>query len=470
MKNANPVWKFFVSVKLTVFLLLSLAATSVIGTVIPQNADPEAYFHKFGPFLFRLFEVLDIFDMYHAWWFQLLLLLLVTNIVVCSIDRLGATWKLVFPKKNVFSLARFENLRKNEQFSIEGLPGDLEGNYASLISKKFSRNQVEKTDDGFVVFAEKGRWTRLGVYVVHLSVILLIVGAIIGSLFGFEGFVNIPEGESVDSVRLRNTGRVQPLGFTIHNEDFDISFYDTGAPKEFRSSLTILENGQPVVKKDIIVNDPLRYRGISIFQASYGEMAPQKEAAHDFSVENIQLNFTIQASGMVYKRKARIGVPVDIPEGLGTFTVTAFNPAAEFRGQEIGAALNGVLSPAQGEPVDVLLPLHFPNFDKMRRGAVVIAVADQKKETFSPAKKENTIYYTGLEVNSDPGVWMVYSGFIIMIVGCFITFFMSHQQICINVARKGNKSVVRVMGTANKNKIGMQRRVEKIAEHLADMR
>ena len=85
MNNANPIWKFFVSVKLTVFLLLALAATSIIGTVIPQNADPDIYFHKFGPFLFRLFQVLDIFDMYQAWWFQVLLFLLIANIVVCSI-------------------------------------------------------------------------------------------------------------------------------------------------------------------------------------------------------------------------------------------------------------------------------------------------------------------------------------------------------------------------------------------------
>ena len=85
-------------------------------------------------------------------------------------------------------------------------------------------------------------------------------------------------------------------------------------------------------------------------------------------------------------------------------------------------------------------------------------------------KKANVRYYTGLEVNKDPGVLVVYSGFVIMIAGCFITFFMSHQQICIAVMRKGKKSDVRVMGMANKNKIGMQRQVEKIAEHLAKKR
>jgi cytochrome c biogenesis protein len=466
MKNTNPVWKFFVSVKLTVFLLLSLAVTSVIGTVIPQNADPEVYFHKFGSFLFRLFEVLDIFDMYHAWWFQLLLFLLITNIVVCSIDRLSATWKLVFPRNPTFKPARFEKLEKKERFFVKQMPDALESAYTSFTTKKYGRPQVDKTEKGFTVFAEKWRWTRLGVYIVHLSVILLIIGAIIGSLLGFKGFANISEGESVDHIRLRSNGQVQPLGFTIRCEDFDISFYDTGAPKEFRSSLTILENDQPMVKKDIIVNDPLRYKGISIFQASYGEMAPKKKPDEDFSTENIQLNFTIKASGMVYNRKAEIGKPMEIPEGLGTFTLMEFNPSAEFRGQNIGAALFGVLSPLEGEPKDVLLPLHFPNFDKMRRGAVVISVADQKKEAFSPMKKADVRYYTGLEVNKDPGVWVVYSGFIIMIVGCFITFFMSHQQLCIQVSRKGNGSEVRVMGIANKNKIGMQRKVEAIARHL----
>ena len=130
------------------------------------------------------------------------------------------------------------------------------------------------------------------------------------------------------------------------------------------------------------------------------------------------------------------------------------------------AALFGVLSPPQGEPVEILLPLHFPNFDKMRGGNVVVSVADQKKETFSPGGKEDIRYYTGLEMNKDPGVWVVYSGFIIMIAGCFITFFMSHQQFCIKVAPRKNGSSIAVMGIANRNKLGMQRKVEAIAKQL----
>ena len=54
-------------------LLLSLAATSIIGTLIPQNSDPAAYVSVFGETLFRFFGVLGLFDMYHSWWFLLLL-------------------------------------------------------------------------------------------------------------------------------------------------------------------------------------------------------------------------------------------------------------------------------------------------------------------------------------------------------------------------------------------------------------
>ena len=45
---------------------------------------------------------------------------------------------------------------------------------------------------------------------------------------------------------------------------------------------------------------------------------------------------------------------------------------------------------------------------------------------------------------------------------------MSHQRICIEVAKKGKKCLIAVAGKANKNKLGMSRKVELIADQLAD--
>jgi cytochrome c biogenesis protein len=444
----NQLWKTFASVKLTIVLFLTLAATSIIGTLIPQNETPVAYVQAFGEFLYRLFALLGLFDMYHSWWFRALILLLVANIVICSIDRLQATWKILFVRNPRFNIARYRQLKNKADYKDDGDADQLKKLYPPVVSRSFRYHRLEDTDDGFAIYGESGRWTRLGVYVVHTSVVLLLIGGLIGSIFGFDGFVNIPEGESVRSIQLRDSNQKMPLGFEIRCDDFNVDFYDSGTPKEFRSSLTILKQGKTVVQKDIIVNDPLRFEGISFYQSSYGNLTPNE----------VILNFTSRTTGKIYSKRAAIGSPIIVPENLGAFVLKKYTQQANFRGQNIGEAFSGILTPPNGSPVEVTLPLRFPRFDRMRKGEVVIAIAD-----YLPR------YYTGLQVSRDPGVWVVYVGFILMIIGIYITFFMSHQQICVEVVPKGNKSQITVAGTSNKNKMGMQKKVTKLSGRLANL-
>ena len=463
----NSIWKFFTSVKLTVVLLLTLAATSVVGTLIPQNKSPMEYRQAFGDVLYRLFDVLDVFDMYHAWWFQLLLL--TVNVLVCSVDRLNSSWKIIFVKNPRFNLDRFKNNKNRVLANDSRSPEQIRKVAEPLLSRKYSYRRLEEDSDGFVMFAEKWRWTRLGVYIVHTSIVLMLVGGLIGSIFGFEGYVNIPEGESVASIRLLNSEQTHPLPFEIRNDDFSVSFYDTGMPKEFRSSLRIIEQGQTVMQKDIVVNDPLRYRGVNIFQSSYGELPQQPGLTA--APQDIQLALVSKESGKEYKKTVRIGQELELPENLGRLVLREFTQTFSFRGRDLGAALTGTLTQADGSAVDITLPLRFPSFDRMspmfnpaRSDAVFISVFDVRASA-APADKR---YFTGLQVTKDPGVWVVYTGFILMILGCFVTFFMSHQRICVHVAAAGNKSRIMVAGTANKNKMGMQRKVQHIAETLVD--
>lgn len=444
----NGLWKILASLKLTIVLLLTLAATSILGTLIPQNESPAAYVQAFGEFGYRLFALLGLFDMYHSWWFRSLILLLTANIIICSIDRLQLTWKIIFVRRPKFNIDRFRRLKRQEEFKAASPPERLKDVFPSIVARRFGYHRVEDTDGGgFAIYGESGRWTRLGVYIVHLSVVLLLIGGLIGSIFGFDGFVNIPEGGSVQAINLTNSPQKRQLDFEVRCDDFNVTFYDTGAPKEFRSSLTILKQGQPVYQKDIIVNDPLQYEGIRFFQSSYGSLPPNE----------VMLNLTSKATGMIYSQKAAVGQEIEIPENLGTLTLKRFTRAADFRGQNIGEAFIGVLTPPNGNPVEVTLPLRFPRFDRMRRGKVTIGIAD-----YLPR------YYTGLQVSKDPGVWVVYSGFILMIVGIYITFFMSHKQACVEVIGEGQESRVRVSGTANKNKTGMENRIYNLSEKLAE--
>ncbi len=472
MKNANPLWKFFCSVKLTVVLLLSLAFTSIIGTVIPQNQNPDAYLHAYGAFRYQLLSALGIFDMYHSWWFQGLLMLLTVNIVVCSIDRLRVSWKLIFNRNPTIRPERFSKRSDARVFTDKQDADALIAAYEPILARRYGECRVTRSEEQTVIYAEKGRLSRLGVYIVHLSVIFLLIGGLVGSFFGFEGFVNIPEGEATDTIRIRNTGALHRLDFQIRCDDYHMDFYPNGTPKIFQSSLSIIENGQIVKQKDIIVNDPLRFRGINIFQSSYGELPPeqQPQATPTASgpAEAYSLTFTSRESGMAYSLKAKPGVPVDIPEGLGKFVVVDYTADAKFRGMDVGAALTGILTPVDGEPVEVLLPLKFANFDKMRGGEVIIAVADQPQETFSPQNPPEKRYYTGLQVTRDPGVWMVYTGFIMMIAGCFVTFYLSHQQVCIVIDVLRKNSRVTLAGITNRNKLAMKNTIAKIHSAMTE--
>jgi cytochrome c biogenesis protein len=474
LKSSNAFWNFFISVRLTIVLLLSLAATSIIGTLIPQNQSQADYFNAYGEVLFNLFTKFDIFDMYHSWWFQLLILMLGINILACSIDRLSLVWKTIFVKNPKFNIERFRKLKNKETFIVKESSDQLKNSFLPEVSKAFGYTRMEETDKGACIFAEKYRWTRLGVYVVHLSVLFLLAGSLLGSIFGFDAFVNIPEGESVNTVHLRNSNRERPLGFEIRCDDFEVTLYKNGAPKEYRSSLTILEDGKTVLERDIIVNDPLHYKGINIFQSSYGKM-PTNMGNRGKSIsfsgkdsEAIDITFRSSESGMAYSKKMKIGETVDLPEGLGRFGISEYRQSAEFRGHNIGEALVGKLSPENGDPVHIILPLKFPNFDKMRGGKVVISISghDHDHDTFSPEKEPVNRYYTGLQVTKDPGVWIVYSGFILMIVGCIITFFMSHQRICVEIEVHKKKTSVIVTGSSNKNRFAMENKIKKIAKNL----
>ncbi len=442
----DQIWMFFCSVKLTVYTLVLLAATSIIGTLILQNGSPQQYISLYGKGFYNLIKVLKIDDMYHAWWFLLLLLLLCINIVVCSIERLSLTWKIIFPDKIKFNPNRFRKLKNGEIFTKDKDFTTLSREYKAILTRKVGNVLEEKTDKGCVFYAEKGRWTRIGVYVVHTSIILMVLGALIGSMFGFKANLQLDEGATADTVYTAKTRVPVKLDFSIKCNEFEVKFYDTGAPDDYRSNLTIIEDGKESFTENIRVNHPLRYKGINIFQASYGTAAP------DSALFEI-LDNTTQDS---MKIKLKIGEEVKLPNDQGVFMLEGFLPHFKFRDHDLGEAFFGKVFLSDKQSFQIALPTKFPTFDKMRKGqfSFVVKEFDQK-------------YYTGLQVTKDPGVWYVYAGFILMIIGCWITFFISHQSYFIEMEKTDqNITKILVSGKANRNNQGMTLKIKKFATIL----
>lgn len=448
------IWLFFASVKLSMIVLLLLAMTSIIGTLIPQNGDPALYYSKYGESVFKLFTLFNLFDMYHSWWFSSLLLCLALNITICSIERLSSTWKIVFKKNISFNLDRFQNLTNREKISLDTSLSeksftDIKNSFQKYITKTVGRCEIVKINDGKVaLFSETGRWSRLGVYGVHLSILLLLLGAMAGSFYGFEGYVQISEGEKTDIVSIRKSNEKIKLPFEIQCDKFHVSFYKTGAPEEYRSTLTLLRDGKTLEKKDIVVNDPMRFEGINIFQSSYGTATPKK----------IIVEIGTNDLSMLYDKELKMGETIALPGGMGQFKIKNFINNYNFRGHRLGETFIGEVIRTNGETFDILLPVKYANFDKMRKGKFFVSV-----------KNFTSNYYTGLQVTNDPGVWIVYIGFIMMIIGCYIAFFISHRIYCVEIEKIDDRCYATVSGIANRNKIGMNIKVKAFAGKLSNL-
>jgi len=429
-------WDFFCSLKLSISLLILLAVTSIIGTVIPQlpNVPPE-YLQSLSSGKLFLYKNLGFFNMYHSWWFMLLLYLLTVNLVACSIKRLPRVWKIISEPNLVMDSGLEKSLSLTHEFKMQGDIAVIRDKMTAFLKAEFAAPVVTEVDGEYHLFAQKTPYCRLGVYVVHFSIIIIFSGAILGSFFGYKAFVNVVEGTSVSTVYNPITEKPIDLGFAVKCEKFSVSFYDTGSPKEFKSILTILENGQPVpgyINIPIVVNSPLSYKGITFYQASYGPAG--EGAAYHFTVRD-------RKGGAPSELTVRQGEKAPLPGGGYLQVVEAVPEVKVYMPQLSGAAAKIEIAPAGGAPQQVILFQKFPNFDERRGGEQIF--------TYRGAEER---FYTGLQVAKDPGVWVVWLGCTLMVLGICLAFFFSHKRVWIRVAH----GRVIVGGTASKNPAGFQ--------------
>jgi cytochrome c biogenesis protein len=304
---------------------------------------------------------------------------------------------------------------------------------------------------------EKGRFSLFGVYLVHLSVLIILAGALIGSFLGFEGFANVPVGERVD--RIWRKGNMPPLalGFKIQCDKFHMEFYPNGTPKEYRSDITFLVNDQPVHKASVRVNHPVQFGGVTLYQSSYGTV-PE---------DTVRLRLTTVArdTGPLVVN-ARVGEAVPLPKGEGHFQV------ADVRGDfmNMGPAALVLVHPAGKEEVRFWV---FQQEEQIRERFP--GIMEQFPQLNSAAFKPYSFsidelklrHYTGLQINRDPGVPAVWVGCFLMVAGFFVTFFCSHRRVWLQIIDEGEDgSRILVAGSSTKNPVGLQRELDTLVADL----
>ncbi len=433
------IWKFFTSVKLALFLLFTLAATSIIGTIIPQNEPLEVYEKQFPLWLYHLIIGLQLNEMYHSYWFLILMGGLTLNLIICSVDRWPKTWRLIkLPHRSPSDEGFIKSLPFNKRNKVHMDIQEVKSIIEDVLKSKFKKLIMNNKESVKGIYAEKGRWSRLGVYIVHASMLVIFLGAIIGSIFGFKGFVNILEGESVDHVIVRtaNSTIEKPLNFRVECKRFVIETWDSGAPKEYRSDLVFWEGKKKALEAVLRVNHPVTFKGITFYQASFGQMPSGK----------ITLTLIDRKTGEKHVMKVEPRGFYRLPDGSGSFRILHFHPHIMQMGPGVHIALE-----RGGEPTFFWIFQKMPSLDERRRGHYIFQLTNWERR-----------YYTGLQVKQDPGVPLILVGFGLMIAGLYIVFFINHKQVWVRLSplKKGTK--IELGANTNKNRLAMEGLVEKI--------
>ncbi|MBI4843064.1 MAG: cytochrome c biogenesis protein ResB [Nitrospirae bacterium] len=474
------VWNLFASIKLAIVVLLLLAVTSIVGTVVPQEADKAIEFladvagENNAPAIYNLFVTLDFIDMYHSWWFKLLLVLFSVNLLVCSLDKLPRIWHIIQTPVHPLGEQAIKNLQVSREIKIKGSLQEVKDGFLNNL-KAGRYIPLEATDAGSVQFySQKGRYTRLGVYVVHLSILLIFVGALVGFQFGFDGQLNLPEGTTSSSVYTFDGERID-LDFLIRCNWYETTYYkESFRPQEFESELVIIEDGKEVMRKIVEVNDPLTYKGITFYQANYGS-ALQFYPNINFYQSNYGKipvglgEFILKvapAGGQEQAVRLKFGEAFDIPGTGIKATVVDFSPALgrDPRSGNLYTFDDQMLNPAVAIEIKEEGKNAYTGWFLKRDPGTWIIPGGHKIEFVEFWGLE----YTGLQVSKDPGVWIIYLACIIMTLGLYVAFFMSHKRIWIMLLNEKNSVRVLAGGSATKNRLAFEQEIESILSKTSE--
>ena len=449
----SKVWYFFNSLKLTLFVLITLAIVSVFGTFVEQNLQIGQYQARYGVKWTKVILTLRLDDMYHAGWFVLLLVLLTLNIIVCTFERFPPKWKaLLHHKPSKFDPRVIEKCAHHHTVTLSEGASSVSVRVLDLLKRKKFNCESYDAEGAYNIYAWRGTWGRLGSEVVHISLLLILLGVIVGSFTGYKDFKTINVGEVAD---------VPYNAFKIRLDRFWIDYYETGQIRQYNSILTVLENGREVLTKQIWVNEPLYYKGVRFYQSSYGASWNRIAEANIVLVKKKTGDPVSDAVTVKWGETARIpNTPysVKLVAYVSDFAYDEKNKEIYSQSPEANNPAVGIEVYKDGKAVSgPWLFLKYPG--------VVPALPD--KDNDLALADYRAVMYSGISVNKDPGTNIVWAGALLMAVGFFLAFFVFHRRVWVHIRGSGSSAEVKIGGIINKNNLVLEEDLKDMVERLA---
>jgi cytochrome c biogenesis protein len=390
----QKIFRLIADLRFAIFLLLLISLCSIIGTVIEQDQSLEVYKTNY-PLTNPIFGFLSWdriiqfgFDhVYKTWWFFALIFLFGSSLISC-------TFLQQLPSLKVSRRCQF--LRTTNPFYRLNVSTILNSFSLSKILFQIKQNHYSIFQQKNIVYCYKGLIGRIAPILVHFSMILVLVGTIVGSLFGFKAQEIIPKTENFHIQNTLNTGQLTVIPkISTRINDFWITYTKNKTISQFYSDISVLDDqGNETIRKTVSVNYPLVYKGIYYYQTDWNLIGLRFQQANKEIIEYPLVNlFNNQSKVWVTwistNESLNEGVIAIIDNLQGYSSI--YNEVGEFLGNiELNETTNF------GERLTLL----------------------------------EIISSTGLQIKTDPGIPIIYSGFFFLILSTFVSY-ITYSQIWI---------------------------------------
>lgn len=454
--RARRVWQMLGSVRTGIIVLIAVVIVSAAGTIILQRplTDPDDLQRAYSPQTLHLLDRFGLTDVFHAWWFAALLALLSLTIVLASIQRFPTAWRFFSrPYRRTDSHFRAVN-PVQRQIPIRDAEQGLAAAESALRSTGLKPQRMTGRDETSL-FAEKNRLSVLAVYIVHASLLLVFIGGIIDAIYGYSGFVALTPGKSASAIELRD-GSKKSLPFSVRCDSAGQENYADGSPKRWWSKLAVVDNNRETERKEIVVNDPLVYRGIRFYQASFGPTGQVDKVV----ITAAPAGATANAKELSLALNETAELDPDT-----TVRLSRFVPDFVVRDNEIYTRSNSPDNPA------IELETTSKKTGKVAKSWIFPAYANGSQSKDSPYSFEfrdlRMGYFTGLQVSHEPGQWLVWAGCVLMGAGLFVAFYLIHMRFwAVPIVDQNGRLVLWLGGAANKNREVFEQRFRKLTEKV----
>jgi cytochrome c biogenesis protein len=431
----RAVLRLFTSVDFAVVQIIGLSLLALVGMTIKQlptfafrsagdyeNAMADLH-ARYDPVLGRgivdALERLQLFHVFTSTWFTIGLVVLVISIVICTLDRTPRLWR----QSKDFRIVQPEAFYDPELPDRAAMTGvDAPAVRAALRRQRFTVREAE-VDGVRYLYGDRHRWTKLATLLSHMGLILFLIAGVVTWQFGDEQGLIVGEGDTLT---------VQPIGtpglLLVKNYQFEApGFLATGQASDFTTDLGVFQNGTEIARKTIRVNDPLEVDGYSFHENGFGA-APViliSDAAGK-PLWDGPVPLTDTADGFPYGTLAVPGRDVGLslllkqtPDGLGVVLVLPY--------RVIGREVDGS-----------------PKVEYLDQSTIAVAAGEADIPSgldFSVGVRRFSDYVL-LIAKKDPGQGIVWTAFLLLIIGLAITFYLPRRRIWARIAPSGELGLV----------------------------